>query len=120
MADVTNDRPPPIPKSVWSQLGPVEVRVVKRMAKVNPDVEAADHGSYDPAKRIIRIRATLEPWTQWQTLLHEWGHCIVFDAGLHNLLTEDQIETLVEVYATAMVARMRHEQPPLDRSEMTT
>ena len=73
---------PPIPKTLWSPLGPLRVRVVKRLT---PLVRGSvDFGHYDPKKRTIRILADLDPWVQWQTLRHEWFHALVFDHGFHQ------------------------------------
>ena len=109
-SELTRIPAPPLPRSVWSPLGPVRVRAVKRIRSLAKGVPADvdDFGTYDPKRRIIHVLASLEPWAQWQTLRHEWVHMVIFDAGFHNAFTAEQIEGLCDVIGTALVAEMRN------------
>lgn len=101
---------PPLPKTLWSPLGPVVVRVVSKL----PNDEAAaagvfanDFGSYDPAKREIYVLRRLHPWARHQAMWHEWFHMLIFDAGYQNGLSPEMIEGLCDVTATALAAELR-------------
>jgi len=102
-------RPPPLPKSVWSQLGPVKVRVVKELTPTSPDmmIEDGDFALYNPHKRVIQILRSVEPWARWHSVYHEQMHIVVYDSGLHHVIDEAHVELLCESYATARVGEMR-------------
>ena len=100
---------PPLPKYLWSPLGDVRVRQVKRLRPLSREVpsDVDDFGQYDPKHRAITVLRSLEPWVKWQTLWHEWVHMVLFDAGSHNHLSPEQVEVLCDVIGTALVGQMR-------------
>lgn len=79
MAKAKSKPLPPLPKSVFSVLGPVPVLLV-------PDLKAVDgeecFGLWVPDERCIKIRSNADPLTRWVTLLHEWLHVASWDSGL--------------------------------------
>jgi len=94
---------PKLPKWVWSQLGPVEVRMVEgKKKKKKPDTM----GRYFMQSRHIEVDPSLAPAVQLQTFRHEWIHMVLIDAGLHNAFTAEQQELICDVIATAMAAEI--------------
>lgn len=98
---------PPLPKTIWTQMGPCRVMQCKRLPDADEPGEDV-HGTYDPKKRVIRVLRRLEGWTKHQSMWHEWFHLITFDAGAHNRFTMDDLEHLADVTATAIVSQQRN------------
>lgn len=94
---------PPLPKLVFSPHGDVRVMQCKRLPDAD-DPTQDEHGNYDPKKRLIRILRRLEGWAKRQAFHHEKAHMHMYDAGLHTRLTEDDLEHVAEVWASAAVA----------------
>lgn len=94
---VVQVKPPRIPKSLRSQLGPVAVEIVHKL-KVNDELV---FGHFSGWNRLIRINDGPDPVMRLQSLYHEWMHMVLFDAGLHNVFTKDQQEMLCDVVGTA-------------------
>jgi hypothetical protein len=84
---------------VWSALGPIEVRVVEGLKdeKGTPIM-----GCWDPAARLICVRAGMDPTASVQCVAHEWVHSILSDAGTH--LPDVDEERVADAVATAIVA----------------
>ena len=97
---------PPLPDAVATQLGPVPVVVVPKLAVKKDGKKYALFGRYRAISRVIEISAKSAPIMQWQTLFHEWVHVVLGDAGLHNTFTEEQQETIADVIATARAAEL--------------
>jgi len=95
---------PPIPDAVPSPLGPVPVVFVETLSEASDDFET--FGLWDMLNRVIKIREGLPIAVQWQTLYHEMTHVAIWDAGLHNVLTEDCIEILCDVLGCARVMEL--------------
>jgi hypothetical protein len=108
---VSRKQPPPLPSSLWSPLGPVPVRIVERLRPMSKDApdDVDDFGGFEPKTRVIEVLKDLEPWAQWQALRHEWVHMVIYDAGVHNAFTGDQIECLCDLIGTALAAEMRNQ-----------
>ena len=92
---------PPFPRSVWSALGPVAVVVVEGL---KDDKGQELFGCWDPSSREIRIRAGIHPTTALTTAVHEWLHCVMYDAGLN--LPDAIEEQVCDCLATGIVADM--------------
>jgi hypothetical protein len=92
---------PPLPKTIPSQLGPVRVKLVKRVGKKGKLM-----GRYSMEKRVIEVCSRASRRMQWQTLYHEWMHMVLMDVGLHNVLGLEQQEVLCDTVGTARVAEM--------------
>jgi hypothetical protein len=88
-----------LPRSVWSALGPVPVIVV---AELKDDKGGDLLGCWDPSAREIRIRAGIHPTTAITTAVHEWLHCVIYDAGLN--LPDAIEEQVADCVSTAIVA----------------
>ena len=102
---------PAIPKRVAGLAGPITV-TVRRGALTAPDGDDC-WGLYLPPKRRILLAGGMPPALRWHTLIHEWAHAWLIDAGLPNLLhgeTEEELNRNVEVVcdtlATALVRSM--------------
>jgi hypothetical protein len=92
-------QPPPLPGSVWSALGPVPVVLVDGLK----DDKGVDlYGYWDPTVREIKIRSGLHPTTALTTAVHEWLHCVIYDAGLN--LPDAIEEQVCDCVATSIVA----------------
>ena len=102
-----SEKAPPLPKTLWSPMGPIRVMQCKHLPDKDDPTEDL-HGTYDPKRRVIRVLKRLEGWTKWQAMRHEWVHMITYDAGLHTRFTLEDLEHYADVTATAMVAEMRN------------
>lgn len=114
---------PPIPRTVQGLAGGVKV-VVRRAESFRTDDGDTVWGVYKPAERKILLAGKLPPALRWHTLIHEWAHCWLLDAGLPNLIHGDgeekdrNIEVVCDTLATAIVRTMAsaldldpHQQP---------
>lgn len=88
-----------MPKTMPGHIGPVAVRVVADL-KSSKDEEC--YGKYDFDTRTIQIWEKMHPDAQRQVLWHEWIHSVIFDAGLHTLLSKEQHEAVCDSIATAL------------------
>ena len=99
---------PPIPTTVPSQLGPIPVVFVD-------DLESKDDelcfGLWCTLTRTIKIRTGLPINVQWQVLVHEQIHQILFDGGLK--LDEEREEIVCDLIASARVAELLSRQAPV-------
>lgn len=101
---------PAIPKAVAGMAGPIKISQ-RRGALTAPDGEDC-WGLYLPPKRTIALAAGMPPALRWHTLIHEWAHAWIIDAGLTNLIhgedaeLERNIEVFCDTLATAMVRAM--------------
>jgi len=102
---------PPIPKAVSGLAGPVKVSQ-RRGALTAPDGDDC-WGLYIPPKRTIALAGGMPPALRWHTLIHEWAHAWIIDAGLPNLLhgADDaeltrNVEVVCDTLATAMIRAM--------------
>jgi Zn-dependent peptidase ImmA (M78 family) len=101
---------PAVPKVVAGLAGPIKVSQ-RRGALTAPDGDDC-WGLYLPAKRTIALAGGMPPALRWHTLIHEWAHAWLIDAGLPNLLHGDgdeldrNIEVVCDTLATAMVRAM--------------
>jgi hypothetical protein len=59
-------------------------------------------GLWDPTTREIRVRAGIHPTTALTTAVHEWLHCVIYDAGLN--LPDAIEEQVADCISTAIVA----------------
>jgi hypothetical protein len=98
VAKVKRDTPP-LPGSVWSALGPVPVIVIKDLK----DEKGVDlYGYWDATNRRIAVREGLHPTVALTTAVHEWLHCVMYDAGINiPKMIEEQVADCV---STAIVA----------------
>lgn len=114
---------PAIPRTVQGLAGGVKV-VVRRAESFKTDDGDTVWGVYQPAQRRILLAGKLPPALRWHTLIHEWAHCWLLDAGLPNLIhgeneeKDRNIEVICDTVATAIVRTMAgaldldpHQQP---------
>lgn len=94
---------PPLPTSIPSPLGPVRVRLVSKIVGAEDEIVM---GKYSLTKREIKISKKGSPLVRWHVLYHEQAHVTLCDAGLHNVLGEEQQEVICDVFATARVVEM--------------
>jgi hypothetical protein len=93
---------PPIPKTVWSQLGPVDIVFCSDLKARDGD-EAL--GLWCPEERCIKLRTGMHLATAWATLEHERVHLICWDSGVG--LSEDAEERIADAIGASRVAQMR-------------
>lgn len=86
-----------LPATLWSALGPVEVRETS-------DGLDDDLGEWDAEQRIVRVRPGIHPKTSQHTLYHEWVHLLLWDAGLTVHFPPNLEELVCDTIATALVA----------------
>ena len=86
-----------LPATLWSALGPVEVRV--QSAGLDKDF-----GEWDAEQRVIQVRPGVHPSTARHTTGHEWVHSILWDAGLTAHFPPNLEELVCDAIATALVA----------------
>jgi Zn-dependent peptidase ImmA (M78 family) len=102
---------PVIPRTVQGLAGSVKV-VVRRAESFTVEDGDSVWGVYQPASRRIIIAGKIPPALRWHTLIHEWAHCWLLDAGLPNLIhgadaeRDRNIEVFCDTLATAMVRTM--------------
>ena len=94
---------PPLPASVFSVHGPIEVRVIDDL-RDPADATERLFGYWDAFARVISVRAGMHPTAMWLTLLHEATHADLSEIGVK--LTEDQEEAVCERIASARLAAM--------------
>lgn len=87
-----------LPKSMPGYLGPIAVKVVEDIKSLR---EEDCYGKYDFDTRTIQI-GKIHPDAQRQVLWHEWIHSVIFDSGLHNMITKEQHEAVCDTIATAL------------------
>ena len=97
---------PPLPDAVATQLGPVPVRVVKKLRYKKDGKKQRLFGRYCAIERVIEISAEAVPVMQWQTLFHEMVHVALGDVGLNNVISDEQVEVICDTLATARVVEM--------------
>lgn len=102
---------PALPKTVAGMAGPIRV-AVRKGALTAPDGDDC-WGIYLPPKRQIALAGGMPPALRWHTLVHEWAHAWIIDAGIPNLLhgkTPEELDRNVEVVcdtlATAVIRAM--------------
>lgn len=94
-------RLPKIPKTLPSLLGSVPVTLVKEL-KDKKGKEVLGMARW--GERDVRVVETMPLVTQWYVYWHEWGHMVLFDAGV--LLSEEKVEQICDVFALARVREM--------------
>lgn len=110
----TRKRWPAIPRTVQGLAGSVKV-VVRRAESFRAEDGDQVWGIYKPAERRILIAGKIPPALRWHTLIHEWAHCWLLDAGLVNLIhgehaeKDRNIEVFCDTLATAIVRTMASE-----------
>lgn len=102
---------PAVPKVVSGLAGPIKVSQ-RRGALTAPDGDDC-WGLYLPAKRTIALAGGMPPALRWHTLVHEWAHAWLIDAGIPNLLHGEtdaeltrNVEVVCDTLATAAVRSM--------------
>jgi hypothetical protein len=95
---------PPLPKFVYSALGPIPIELVKKFTDDKHGIEY--QGEFDQHIRRIRILKKLSREQAWQVLRHEWLHAVLFDSGLTNVLTDKLEEQLCDAISTSLTAEM--------------
>lgn len=102
---------PAIPRTVQGLAGGVKVVVRRAESFKTPDGDTV-WGVYQPAQRRILIAGKLPAALRWHTLIHEWAHCWLLDAGLPHLIhgedaeKDRNIEVFCDTLATAAVRAM--------------
>ena len=87
-----------LPDSMPGGLGPITVRTTEDVKLKDEDA----YGRYDFHTRTILILKEMHADAQRQVLWHEWIHSVIFDAGLHNMLSKEQHEAVCDSIATAL------------------
>lgn len=95
-----------IPAQVWSQLGPIEVRLVK-VPNVDGKEDLDAYGRWDGGKRDIEVGEACVS-SQMQTLFHEMIHIALWDAGAHNAFTDDAKEVICDAVGTYLAGAALH------------
>lgn len=95
---------PPIPASVPSPLGPVPVLIVENLHEKHQREDCL--GYFNPVSRTVEIDPEAVLVVQWHTYYHEAMHVALWDAGLNNVLSEEQIEQVCDVSACQRVAEL--------------
>jgi hypothetical protein len=92
-----------LPAVVYSQLGPVPVRVDPEL---NREAEPSEElfGRFNKASRAIAINGTSCHHAQLGTLMHEIAHVAMWDAGTDNILSEAQSEAVCDAIGTYLAA----------------
>lgn len=95
---------PPLPTTIFSVLGPIEIHVVPNLVCDGQKVI----GCYSGAQRMLAIRDSLPLITGWRVLEHERLHVINRDAGIPYTPDEERQAEAISMYRVAeMLARPR-------------
>lgn len=97
---------PPIPRRMWSQLGPIPIT---RVAHLVDEEGTRLLGRFNPEERTIELRKGIALVTAWQTLYHEMIHVWAWDAGIggYHTFGEEGEERLADVLSAALVGHMQ-------------
>lgn len=63
-----------------------------------------DFGEWDAETRVVKVRPGLNAQTHKHTMMHEWVHLILWDAGLTSHFPPNLEELVCDALATALVA----------------
>lgn len=91
---------PPIPKSFFSSLGPLDVKPLSERQSRKMC------GKFSFVKRMISIAMKMHLKSQWMTLWHEATHCALADSGSNNVLTHEQAEAVCDAVGNYLAAMM--------------
>ena len=94
---------PPLPDSIPSALGWVRVHYVAGLTCGGGEEVL---GCFEPLRRQLSVRDSMDLAVAWQTLRHEELHMIAFDAGIH-IVTRGQEDMLADAVGAQRVREMR-------------
>jgi hypothetical protein len=80
-----------LPSSIWSSLGPVPVVKKKGLVKKKDAL-----GMWDGRRREIHLELENIPAVDASTFFHEMTHVALWDSGVQNSLTLEQIESVCD------------------------
>lgn len=80
-----------LPSAVWSALGPVQVIKTKGLVQ---DHEAL--GMFKGREREVHLELENNLTVDTQTFFHELTHIALWDSGVQNSLSADQIEAVCD------------------------
>lgn len=98
---------PPLPSSVLTAHGSVEVRIVEELRA--PDDGEALFGYWDAFRRVISIRAGLHPTAGWLTLYHEKTHADLSEVGVK--IPPELEEVIANAISAARLAELLESLP---------
>ncbi len=88
-----------LPATLYSQLGPVKVTLRDDLLETKGAM-----GMWYGQQRTIDIQSGMDASATLQTLLHEMAHIILWDSGVHNLLSKKKREAVVDAVGTYLTA----------------
>jgi hypothetical protein len=91
---------PPLPETIWSQIGPVQV---ERVANLMCGAGVPAMGCFDGTQMTVYVRDSIPLNIAWQTLEHEKVHVALYLSGLSLGVAEDHA---ADILASARVAEM--------------
>lgn len=94
-------RLPRIPQGFYSALGEIPVSIDAEMEEKENKLGEADFSA-----RRIRLAEAETPQAQWQVLWHELVHVALWDGGIQQSLTHDQMESVCDTLGTYLTAAM--------------
>lgn len=80
-----------LPSAVWSALGAVPVVKKKGLVKKQQAM-----GMFSGRKREVHLESENIPSVDAQTFFHELTHVALWDSGVQNALTHEQIEAVCD------------------------
>lgn len=95
-------RLPKLPSSISTALGRIEVKLLTAKKAAKKEALAI----YDMEKRTIAIVGGGDSRMRWQAFWHEVAHVALWDAGAHNIMTEQQNEAVVDAIGTFLTQMM--------------
>lgn len=93
---------PPIPKRMFSVLGPVPVTM-------QADLETKENalGISRFKSRSVQLHPSASAETVWQTFFHEMAHVAMWDGGCHDALKHKQREAVCNAMGTYFAAALQ-------------
>jgi hypothetical protein len=99
---VRNKKLPPIPKRMFSVLGPLPVALVEELHEKDQAL-----GMVRFKTRAVQLEKDMCPLTQWQTFWHEAAHVAMFDGGVNDGLTHELEEAVCNAMGTYFAAAVQ-------------
>ncbi len=86
---------------LYSALGPIPVERVENIPNSNP--EATTMGQYSTLARTVQLSNEVKSAeSMLATMGHEWVHSILMDAGVSNLMSRENEESICDAIGTAL------------------
>lgn len=81
---------PPLPAKIQGAGGEIAVVIVQ-----HPGGDPNNNGEFLPDERRIEVAKSLRGDQRWRIFFHEEAHAALWDSGVHNLITDPNLEEAI-------------------------